>query len=556
MSKKVLIVGGVAGGASTAARLRRMDEEAEIIMFERGADISYANCGLPYYVGGMIEQRKQLLVQTPRAMHSRFNIDVRTMSEVRNIRTADKQVEVANLLDDSTYIESYDYLVLCPGAYPVLPPIPGMDKQNVFVVRNVPDSDAIRQYIESQKPVSAAIVGAGYIGLEMAEMLYECGIQVNLIEASDQILGPLDYDMASFMQEYVEKQGIHLVLADKVVAMEGNERVQKIQLESGTSLPVDLVIIGTGVKPETWLAEQAGLKIGATGGIWVDEYLRTSDPFIYAAGDAIEVKELVTGQESLIPLAGPANRQGWVVANNISGNQKKYSGAQGTSIVKFGKMTAAATGQNEKQLQKKGMTYLVCHAHPFSHATYYPGSTQMSIKLIFTPDDGKVLGAQLVGFDNVDKAADVLATAIRVGLNIYDLQELELAYAPPFSSAKSPVNMVAYVAGNILDEKVDVICWQQVPDLVKAGAFLIDARTEGEFQKLGTVKGAVNIPVDSIRSRLDEIPKDKVICVFCQVGLRSYIANRILAQNGYKVKNISGGYKLYKTLRKCNRIDI
>ncbi len=556
MGKKVLIVGGVAGGASTAARLRRLDEEAEIIMFERGADISYANCGLPYYVGGMIEQRKQLLVQTPRAMHSRFNIDVRTMSEVRNIRPADKQVEVTNLMDDSTYTEPYNYLVLCPGAHPALPPIPGIDKENVFVVRNVPDSDAIKQYIQLQNPAAAAIVGAGYIGLEMAEMLHECGIQVSLIEAADQILGPLDYDMAAVMQEYVEKQGIRLVLSDKVVAMEGNERVQKIQLESGLSLPVDLVIMGTGVKPETWLAEKAGLKIGETGGIWVDDYLRTSDPYIFAAGDAIEVKEFVTGKESLIPLAGPANRQGWVVANNIAGNPKKYSGAQGTSIVKFGEMTAAATGQNEKQLQKKGVQYQVCHAHPFSHATYYPGSTQMCIKLLFTPDDGKVLGAQAVGYDNVDKAVDVLATAIRVGLNVYDLQELELAYAPPFSSAKSPVNMVAYVAGNILDERVEVVQWQQVPGLVKDGAFLIDARTPSEFEKLGSVTGAVNIPVDSIRGRLDEIPKDKPVCVYCQVGLRSYIANRILIQNGYKVKNISGGYRLYKSLKKCKKISL
>ena len=495
MGKKVLIVGGVAGGATTAARLRRLDEEAEIIMFERGADISYANCGLPYYVGGMIEQRKHLLVQTPKAMHSRFNIDVRIRSEVQSIHIAEKQVLVKNWLDDSSYLESYDYLVLCPGARPILPPIPGIDSENVFVVRNVPDSDAIKEYIIARKPASVAVIGAGYIGLEMTEMIQELGLKVTLIEAAEQILAPFDYDMASIVQEYVEKQGITLLLSDKVVAMQGTDRVETIQLESGKIIPVDLVIMGTGVKPETTLAKQGGLKLGETGGILVDDHLRTSDPNIYAAGDVIEVRDYVSKEASLIPLAGPANRQGWVVANNIAGNEKKYHGSQGTSIVKFEKMTAAATGLNEKQLQKKGIEYLVCHAHPFSHATYYPGSTQMCIKLLFTPTEGKVIGAQVVGFDNVDKTADVLATAIRAGLNVYDLQELELAYAPPFSSAKSPVNMIAYVAGNILDENVEVIAWKEVRDLVNNGAYLIDARTEKEVEKLETVPGAVNIPV-------------------------------------------------------------
>jgi NADPH-dependent 2,4-dienoyl-CoA reductase/sulfur reductase-like enzyme/rhodanese-related sulfurtransferase len=523
-------------------------------MFERGADISFANCGLPYYVGGVIEQRKKLLVQTPKSMRSRFNIDVRTMSEVIKVKPADKKVEVKNLINDTVYEETYDYLILSPGAQPALHNIPGIEKSNVFVVRNVPDSDNIKQYIQSHQPSAAAVVGAGYIGLEMAEMLKESGLKVTIIEAADQILGALDPDMAAIVQDYIKKQGIDIILSDKVVAMEGAEQVEKVQLESGKTVAAGLIIMGTGVKPEVWLAQEAGLAIGSTGGILVNEYLQTSDPFIYAAGDAIQIKDFVTGDDSLVPLAGPANRQGWIVANNICGRQIKYTGSQGTSIVKIMDMVAGGTGQNEKQLKRKNIDYLFCHAHPFSHATYYPGSSQMTIKLLFTPGEGKILGAQVVGYDNVDKTIDVLATAIRAGMNVYDLLELELAYAPPFSSAKSPPNMVAYVAANILDGSIDCVRWEEVRDLLEEGTFLIDARMPREVEK-GSVDGAHNIPVDDLRERLDELPKDREIAVFCQVGMRSYIANRILQQNGFKAKNISGGYRLYQYLKNSGLVE-
>lgn len=554
MSRKIIVVGGVAGGASAACRLRRLDEEAHIIMFERGADISFANCGLPYYVGGVIEQRKKLLVQTPKSMQSRFNIDVRTMSEVIKIYPAEKKVKIRNLVNDAVYEENYDYLVLSPGAQPLLHNIPGIEKANVFVVRNVPDSDHIKQYIQSQQPTAAVVVGAGYIGLEMAEMLKKSGLKVSIVEAADQIMGALDPDMAAIVQDYITKQGIDIILSDKVVAMEGIEQVEQVQLESGKVIPAGIVIMGAGVKPEVGLAQEAGLALGATGGILVNEYLQTSDPFIFAAGDAIQIKDWVTGAEILVPLAGPANRQGWIVANNICGRKIKYNGAQGTSIVKIIDMVAGGTGQNEKQLKRKNIDYLFCHAHPFSHATYYPGSTQMTIKLLFTPGEGKILGAQVVGYDNVDKTIDVLATAIRAGMNVYDLLELELAYAPPFSSAKSPPNMIGYVAANILDGSIDCVPWGEVPDLLEKGTFLIDVRMPKEVEK-GSVDGAHNIPVDNLRERLEEVPRDQAVAVFCQVGLRSYIANRILQQKGIKVKNISGGYRLYQSLKNCGLVD-
>ena len=554
MTRKIIIVGGVAGGASTACRLRRLDEEAQIIMLERGEDISFANCGLPYYVGGVIEKRKKLLVQTPKSMRSRFNIDVRNMSEVIKVYPAEKKVEIKNLVNDTVYEESYDYLVLSPGAQPALHNIPGIEKANVFVVRNVPDSDNIKQYIEVNRPETAAVVGAGYIGLEMAEMLKELGLKVTIVEAADQIMGALDPDMAAIVQEYIQKQGIDVILSDKVVAMEGAEQVEKIQLESGKNISAQIVIMGAGVKPEVWLAKEAGLAVGTTGGILVNEQLQTSDSFIYAAGDAIQIKDFVTGDDSLVPLAGPANRQGWIVANNICGRNIKYTGSQGTSIVKIMDMVAGGTGQNEKQLKRKNIEYLFCHAKPFSHATYYPGSTQMTIKLLFTPGEGKILGAQVVGYDNVDKTIDVLATAIRGRMNVYDLLELELAYAPPFSSAKSPTNMVGYVAANILDGSTDSMSWEEVQHLAVEDIYLIDVRSPKEVEK-GTIAGAYNIPVDNLRERLNEVPKDKDIVIFCEIGLRGYIAARILKQNGINSKNISGGYRLYQSLKNCGLVE-
>ncbi len=545
MGKKVIIVGGVAAGASTAARLRRMDEEAEIIMLERGEYISFANCGLPYYVGGVIEQRNRLLVQTPRSMQRRFNIDVRTNSEVQSIIPDEKVVIINNTLLDQSYRESYDYLVLCPGANPIIPDIPGIHQPNVFTVRNVPDSDVIKQYIELHRPATAVIMGGGFIGLEMAEMLHELNIHVTLVEASDQVLGVLDPEMAAIVHKYLQDQGIELCLSDRAVSLEGSSSVETVILNSGRSISADMVVLGIGVKPEAWLAAEASLAIGSTGGILVDEYLRTSDPYIYAAGDAIQVKDFITGQDSLLPLASPANRQGWLIANNLCGRSSKYSGAQGTAIVKVMDMTVAVTGKNEKALRKLEWVFQACHAQPNSHATYYPGATQMMAKLLFNPENGTVLGAQIVGWDGVDKRIDVLATAIRAGMTVFDLQELELAYAPPFSSAKDPVNMLAYAASNIVRKDIEVVHWPEVAELVEGGAFLIDARTPQEYQH-GAVTNAHNIPVDEIRDRLDEIPPDQEILVYCGQGLRSYIVNRILLQKGYDVKNISGGYELYK----------
>ncbi|HCF48855.1 MAG TPA: CoA-disulfide reductase [Syntrophomonas sp.] len=544
MSKKIVIIGGVAAGASAAARLRRLDEEAEIIMFERGQDISFANCGLPYYVGGVIDKKNRLVVQTPRAMSRRFAIDVRVLTEVQEIIPAEKRVVAHDFGSGEKYSESYDYLILCPGAYPIIPDIPGINRSNVYTVRNIPDSEKIKAHVEVSDVRNVVVIGAGFIGMEMAEMMQLRDLNVAVVEASSQILGVLDPEMSRLVEKYVASKGVKFITGDIPVELQGDPAVTKVVLESGAEIPADLVIMGIGVRPETWLAEQAGLELGETGGILVDEYLQTSDPFIFAAGDAIQVKDYVTGHDTLVPMAGPANRQGWVVANNIAGRKITYPGSQGTGIIKLMDMVVAVTGRNEKTLQQWGVDYLVCHAHPNSHATYYPGSSQMSIKLIFSRPEGKILGAQIVGYDNVDKAIDALATAIRARMTVYDLQDLELAYAPPFSSAKTPVNLVGYVAGNILDGMVEPVRWEDVQSLVKEGALLVDVRTGEEFQKM-PVEGAVNMPLDDLRGNLDQLSEGQEVLAFCQVGLRSYVANRILRQKGFKVKNISGGYKLY-----------
>jgi len=545
MGKKVIIVGGVAAGASAAARLRRMDEEAEIIVFERGAYVSFANCGLPYYAGGVINNRNKLLLQTPQSLYRRFNIDVRVMSEVLRILPEQKTVEVRNIPEDKVYSESYDFLVLCPGAAPIIPDIEGVDKNNVFTLRNVPDGDVIKGYINSYKPTRAAVVGAGFIGLEIAEMLKLNGLDVSIIEAAPQVMGVLDYEMASIVQDYLEAQDIKLYLSDKLLALEVESQAEQAVLASGQKIATDLVILGVGVRPESRLARDAGLAIGSTGGILVDEYLRTSDPNIYAAGDAIQIKDVVTGEDFLLPMASPANRQGWLIANNIAGKAIPYNGAQGTAIVKIFDMLAATTGRNEKVLQRLGLDYRVCHTFPASHATYYPGASEMTLKIIFTPDEGKLLGAQIVGFEGVDNRIDVLATALRAGMTVFDLQELELAYAPPFSSAKDPVNLAGYTAGNIVNKHIIPVYWQEVPELLNQGAYLLDVRTPKEFAA-GAADGAQNVPVDDLRQRLTEIPRDREILVYCRSGLRSYIACRLLTQHGYQVKNINGGYKLYK----------
>jgi Uncharacterized NAD(FAD)-dependent dehydrogenases len=543
---KVIIVGGVAAGASAAARLRRLDENAEIIIMERGEYISFANCGLPYYVGGIIEKRNRLLVQTPKSMHSRFNLDVRINNEVIKISRGEKRVEVRDIKSEKVYTESYDYLVLCPGASPVIPDIPGIDKHNIFTVRNLPDSDIIKSYIELIKPSKAVVVGGGFIGLEMADMLNEAGVQVSLVEASAQVMGALDAEMAAMVHDYLGKQGINLYLGTKVIGFEGEKQVQLVNLDKGISLETDMVVLGIGVKPEISLAQNAGLAIGATGGILVNDYLQTSDPSVYAAGDAIQVKDRITEGSTLLPMAGPANRQGWIVANNIAGRSIKYSGVQGTAIVKIMKLAAAVTGKNEKDLQKLGWDYKVCHVIPSSHATYYPGATDMTIKALFDPASGKLLGAQIIGYDGVDKRIDVLATAIRAKMTVFDLQELELAYAPPFSSAKDPINMVGYTAANIVNRDVEVITWDVAMKKAKEGSFLVDLRTAAEIKKDGTVEEAIIIPVDEIRQKLDEIPRDYEVLLYCRSGLRSYVGYRILKQLGYNVLNIDGGYLMHK----------
>ncbi len=549
MGKKVLIVGGVAGGASAAARLRRLDEQAEIIIFERGEHISYANCGLPYYVGRVISDRKKLLVQTPQVMRNRFNIDVRVNSEVIEIRTDRKEVVVRER-SGRTYSESYDFLILSPGASPVLPPIPGIEAENVFAVRSIPDVDAIKGFIEERKITGAAVVGGGFIGLEMAENLHRLGIQTFLIEMANQVLPPLDYEMAVFLHHHLRDKGINLILNDGVGSFGQKEGlVEKVVLQSGREIPVELVIMAVGVRPEVELARRAGLAVGEQGGILVNERLQTSDPHIFAIGDAIEFKDFVTGRQTVIPLAGPANKQGRIVADIIAGREAAYGGTQGTAIVKVFDLVAAATGANEKILKNLGIPYEVSYTHPGSHAGYYPGSVTMHIKLLFDPAGGKILGAQIVGREGVDKRIDVLAAAIRRGDTVFDLQELELAYAPPFSSAKDPVNMAGYVAGNIVSGDLQVIHWHQIDGLDRASSLLIDVRTPAEFEA-GHIPGAVNIPVDEIRRRLAEIPKDKEIVVYCRVGLRGYLAYRILVQNGFpKVRNLSGGWLTYHPVK-------
>ena len=457
-----MIVGGVAGGASTAARLRRLDENAKVILFERGPDVSFANCGLPYYIGGIIEKRNKLLVQTPISLSRRFNIDVRTASEVTHIFPRDKEVQVVNLNSREAYRESYDFLVLSPGSKPVVPDIPGTAQFNVFTLRSLSDGDRIKEFIEKGKPSRALVIGGGLIGLEMTENLREQGVSVTIVEAANQVMALLDYEMASLVYQHLKKNGINIKLQSRVVALEGDGRVRGAVLDKGECLETDMVVMAIGTVPDNELAREAGLAIGSTGGILVDRHLRTSDPNIYAVGDAIQVKHFVTGQDVLLPLAGPANRQGRIVADNIAGRPTQHHGSQGTAIARVLGLVAATTGANEKTLKKLGKAYLTCHVHPASHATYYPGAENMALKLLFAPEQGTLLGAQIVGKEGVDKRIDVIATAIRAGMTAYDLQELELAYAPPFSSAKDPVNMAGYVAANILNGDNSPYYWDEL----------------------------------------------------------------------------------------------
>ncbi len=543
MSKKIVIVGGVAGGASAAARLRRLDENTEIILFERGKYISFANCGLPYYIGQVIKNRDDLFVQTPKRFKDRFNIDVRVSSEVIEIDRKHKEVKVKDLSSSAVYTEKYYKLILSPGAEPARPPIPGIKSQRIFTLRSIPDADAINDFISRQNPKRAVVIGGGYIGLEMAENLHNRGMLVAIVEMLDQVMPTLDKEMANLLHEQLHEQSIALWLGDAVAGFWESDSKLFVTLKSGMELRCDMAVLAIGVKPEVKLAKESGLELGSTGGIKVNEYLQTSDLDIYAIGDATEVQHFVLKKPVLIPLAGPANKQGRIAADNIAGRDVKYKGSQGTAILKVFDLTAAATGASEKDLKKANIDFDKVYIHPANHVGYYPSAQQMHIKMLFSRPEGKILGVQIVGRDGVDKRIDVFSTAIRAGMTVFNLQELELAYAPPYGSGKDPVNMAGYAAGNILDGTAKVRHFEQMePDI-----FLLDVRSPSEFEQ-GSITGAVHIPVDKLRQSLDKLPKDKTINIYCAVGIRGYIAARILGQKGFNARNISGGYSTYLAL--------
>lgn len=546
MNMKILIIGGVAGGASTAARLRRLDESAEIILFEKGPHISYANCGLPYYIGGIIEKREKLFLQTPDSFGTRFKLDVRVLSEVTSVDPAAKTVTVTNHKTGTTYTETYDKLVLSPGAEPVRPPLPGIDDKAIFTLRNVQDTDKIKDFATTKNVKTAVVVGAGFIGLEMAENLHHLGIQVSIVEMLDQVMAPIDFPLAAIVHRHLREKGVGLYLSEAVTHFERKEDLFTVNLKSGKVLPADLVILSIGVRPDNKLAKAAGLKIGETNGIWVNEFLQTSNPDIYAVGDAIEFHNDILNKPVITYLAGPANKQARICANNIiNGNHDVYKGSVNTAIAKVFDLTAAVAGSNAVMLQRNNVPFQTSITHSGSHASYYPGAVQMSMKINFSPDTGRLLGAQVVGADGVDKRIDLLAMVITNKGTIYDLMEIEHAYAPPFSSAKDPVNMAGFVADNILSGKMNTIQWNDLAALEPDSVFLVDVRLPSEH-KAGKIPGSVNIPVDKLRNRISEVPKDKKIVIYCQIGLRGYLAHRILRQSGFdNVVNLSGGFKTW-----------
>ena len=549
---KILIVGGVAGGASAAARLRRLNESAEIIMIERGEYISFANCGLPYYIGDEITDRRALTLQTPGSFNAQFGVDVRVFSEATGIDREKKRVEIKNLTTGETYLESYDKLILSPGAKPFIPQIDGINNEKVFTVRDIPDASRIKDFISGKPSGSAAIVGSGYIGIETAENIKKAGFDVTLIEMADHVITSLDFDMASQVQSYLRKQGVDLILSNGLKAIEEKDGKLSITLEKPghEDLSADFVILATGVKPDTGLAKEAGLTLGDSGAIIVDETMLTSDENIYAVGDAVEIQEFVTGLRGNIPLAGPANKQGRIAADNICGLGSRYKGTQGSSIIKVFDMTVAATGISEAAAKIQGLDYDKVFTLSASHATYYPGAKDMSVKTIFERGTGKILGAQIVGFEGVDKRCDVFATAIRAGMAAEELTELELCYAPPFSSAKDPVNFAGYVAMNTIGGLVKNYHWHDVDALPRDGsAILLDVRTVKEFER-GHIEGAINIELSTLRNNLDQLDRSKPVYVNCRSGQRSYLACRILTQNGFDCSNLSGGYWLYNAVTK------
>ncbi len=542
---KIIIIGGVAGGATTAARIRRVDETAEIILLEKGKYISYANCGLPYYIGGVIEEREKLFVQTPEAFSTRFRVDVRTENEVIFIDRKKKTVTVRQSSED-TYEESYDKLLISTGASPVRPPLPGIDLPGIFTLRNVTDTDRIKEYINSHSPRKAVVVGAGFIGLEMAENLHAQGAKVSIVEMGNQVMAPIDFSMASLVHQHLMDKGVNLYLEQAVASFEREGKGLKVTFKNGQSISADIVILSIGVRPETSLARAAELTIGPAGGIAVNDYLQTSDEAIYAIGDAIEYRHPITGKPWLNYLAGPANRQGRIVADNILGAKIPYEGSIGTSIAKVFDMTVASTGLPGKRLRLEGIDYMSSTIHPASHAGYYPDAMPMSIKITFDKQTGRLYGGQIVGYDGVDKRIDELALVIKHQGTVYDLMKVEQAYAPPFSSAKDPVAIAGYVAEDMITGKTNPVYWRELRDIEMENKFLLDVRTQDEFA-LGSLPGAVNIPLDELRDRMSELPKDRMIYTFCAVGLRGYLAYRILTQHGFdKVRNLSGGLKTYR----------
>lgn len=543
--QKVLIIGGVAGGASTAARLRRLNEQAEIILFERGEHISFANCGLPYYIGGEIKNRSSLLVQTPQRFRNRFNIDVRNYHEVVEIHQEDKMITVRNLQTDEVYQESYDQLVLSMGAEPIKPKIAGLDSKKIFTLRNIPDTLKMKTYIEQKKPAHAVVIGGGFIGLEMVENLHKAGVQVALIEAGNQVLAPLDYDMACEVHAHLRSKGIKLYLGNALQAIHEAENHVVVDLKNGV-IKTDMVIMAIGVRPESDIARKAGIELNERGAIVVNGKMQTSIPDIFAIGDAIEVIDFVTKQPTFVPLAGPANKQGRIVADVICGFDRSYQGTQGSSILKVFDLTVATTGINEKTAKRLQLNYEKSFTHSENHARYYPNAMDMSLKTIYEKSTGKILGVQIVGYGGVDKRCDIFATAIRAQMTAYDLTRLELCYAPPFGSAKDAVNVAGFVIENILTDKMHIFHWHDIADLQKRkDVTLLDVRTIEEYNN-GNISGFINIPLDELRESLPLLDNSKPVYVACAIGLRGYLAARILMQHGFEVYNLSGGYRLYQ----------
>jgi NADPH-dependent 2,4-dienoyl-CoA reductase/sulfur reductase-like enzyme/rhodanese-related sulfurtransferase len=545
MGTRLIIVGGVAGGATAAARARRIDEKAQIVLFERGEFISFANCGLPYYIGHVIESRDNLLMTTPEIFRDRYRIDVRVMSEVIAIDRQNKIVHVRQYPAGNIYTMDYDKIILSPGAEPIKPHLEGIDSDKVFTLRSIPDSERIRGFVDVEQPKSAVVVGGGFIGIEMAENLVDRGVATTIIEMQGQIMAPLDYEMASLVHAHLNARGISLVLADGVKSISGQSDQLLVTTNQGNTLVCDMIIMSIGITPENKLAREAGLELCEHGHIKVNAAMLTSDPDIYAVGDAVCIKDFMTGAHTVTALAGPANKQARIAADNALGRKSIFRGTLGTSVVKVFDLTVASAGANEKQLKINNIPYLKSYTHSGSHASYYPGAEVMSIKLLFSPSDGKILGGQIIGKDGVDKRIDVIATAIRSHMSVNDLEELELAYAPPYSSAKDPVNVAGFVASNILNGDMEVIHWDELGSLDMNRHVLIDLRNIDELEISGRIEGAIHIPLHHLRDRIDGLERDKIYIPFCAAGLRGYIAHRILVQNGFRSRNLSGGFKTY-----------